>query len=244
LKNKSEKLFNKDIQKVLKNKNNNELDLYSEFKEFEKKLQIEILNAWNNIPGVIEGKEILNILNNKQRRTGTGPTSMAILAKIFPEIKELFFVNWDDVSTQDFANNINFDLYDFKHIASIPNTLDSYLILTTYDSLYYTLQQQIENNTWRVGFDKNDNFAIYTMKGLQLFTPGNKSEIGNYDTYAACNNWYFSNTDNYTEKPDTFSLLNIIQKTKSEIDNKRKMKVVAFMYRKMTNEEIMKYITQ
>ncbi|MBR1944028.1 MAG: hypothetical protein IJ848_00965 [Alphaproteobacteria bacterium] len=241
LKNKNTKLFNKGLKL-----NNNGLNLHNEFKEFE----TEILNAWNDIPEVKEGKEIMDVINNEQIIAETGPTAMAILAKIFPEIKELFFVNWDNISQDNFKNK-NFTMFNFNttncdcgYCDKIPDNFAPYFMSTNLFT-WNTIHKQIEQNELRIGFDKNNNFAVYTVKGLQLITSAitKNASNNNYITYAVFDNnsntWYFSNNVEYNSPPN--EELNVFEQI--NIETGEDDYITAFMYRKMTNTEIMQYIS-
>ena len=260
LKEESKKFF-KDYNKkhVLDKSSKENIDgllLYNKFKEFEKKLSKNQLDAWNELPGVKEGKEIMNKINLLPGgRPGTCPTAMAILSKMFPEVNDLFYYNWENISLEQFYD-IKFNLWEFGDLINkIPSSSDPYFISDTWDYYSYdnnNLQQQITNNQWRIGFDNNDNFVIYTVKGLHLIAPGLNTKIGNGSAHAALdnssNNWYFSDTEGYNSNPsDNLDVLapainEHIKKSGYPKFDSSKMQIREFMYREMTNEEIKKYI--
>ena len=257
LREESNKFFNENKNHILNKSSKADIDgllLYDKFKEFERTLSNKQLQAWNDIPDVKEGKKIIDTINEwPGGRPGNGTTAMAILDKIFPEIKELFLKNWGIISLKQF------DLDNFNTIRNtpsdkIPYNLKNYFVLDNFQYYFNDIsQEQIENNQWRIGFDNNDNFAIYTIRGLQLFVDAKTSNPAdnNFVTHAAlsnCNNtWHFSDTVGYNSNPN--EILNIFEPTEIQTrdfgkreDDYNNMFITAFMYRKMTNEEIKQYI--
>ena len=179
-------------------------------------------------------------------------------------------MSWKDISLQ------KFDLDYFGSFDNtIPNDDSQYFVADTlYVDKYFSykllmkynkdtshdnkdkpipLVEQIANNKWRIGFDKNNNFVIYTIRGLQLFVDAdtNNDADNNFVTHASLDNysntWHFSDTVGYNSNPNEkldISAPTEVQKRdfgKRE-DDYNHMNITAFMYRKMTNEEIKKYI--
>ena len=190
---------------------------------------------------------------NTEKRLGNGPTAIAILTKIFPELKKLFHVSWENISLNNFYDR-DFVLFAFSNSdITIPNDNSQYFVVDKFDVFDDTpLNDQIKNNQWRIGFDKNNNFVIYTVRGLQLFViadTGNAAD-NNFVTHAALGNynntWQFSDTVGYNSAPmeefNIFAPTMVQRHNFSKGNDYDKMNICAFMYRKMTNDEIEKYI--
>ena len=261
LQDKSAKWFNNnkksvDIEWNGATSSSNGLLLLRELSEFENILDPDVKKAWNSLPSVKEGKKLLKkvngILNPKDKPImSNASVAFAILEKIFPEINELYLNNWEGAHSNINNNNFSADNFimstintdiDFFGASAIPDSLNPYF-LTSDRSQNTSLKTQIAKNQYRIGYYKNGNLAIYTLKGMQLCYQGD--DAGHFYTHAASdnkgNNWHFADSTGHNSNPN----YKVGMFGASDKDfNPYKSKVQTFMYRKMDGTEILQYINQ
>ena len=257
LKNKSKNWFVNNNDEMLDITYNNRigLSLHKELQNFENKLDNISRESWNSIPGVQKAKESAFFLNEKLIASNS-VRAFSLWGQIFPEISEILYKNWDDLTndewdklkyTQDkvtYMNNIRntcFSIVCQNNTDKVPENSCSYFLMTGHgvngDS---NIKDQLPNNKWKIGFDKNNNFVLYTVRGLHLMYPGH------YYAHVALNNtnnnWHFADTTGHNSNPkfhlNMFSIIN------NELLKQQNCAIQTFMYRKMTNEEIMQYINK
>ena len=253
LQEKSAKWFNNNgiTTDILWNSGNssyNGLLLVNELALFEDELPDVVRNAWNALPTVKEGKKLLKHVNTKAISSNAS-VACAILEKIFPEINELYFNNWETAHNNIRNNNFAKDNFiegtvntDYDLFVAMPDSLNSYFI--TNDICQNTsLEEQITKNQYRIGYDKNGDFAVYTVKGMQLCYKGQNA--GHFYAHVALDNksksWHFADSTGHNSNPNY--KMGIFGATDKQF-NPYNSKVQTFMYRKMTGNEVMQYVNQ
>ena len=120
-----------------------------------------------------------------------------------------------------------------------------FFIVDDNDYAKVSLKKQIKTHQYRIGFDSNYNIFVYTLKGLQL---SNMIEpISDWHVWShvaldnTSNGWYFNDSLGVYSNPK--HLLNMFDADSNELNYITNRVVYAFMYRKINNNETLKYMS-
>ena len=234
----------------------NGLHYLKELYNFEKTLDKNVLDAWNSLPGVKEGKKMLRQINEKAIQ-GNASGAFAVLSKVFPEINKLYLVNWlsieyknNKLTRQDFVPDtlnsvkpeVSVDI-DGEYIQRLPSSLNPYFLVTNRRNKYRDLGTEIDMNKYKVGYDNEGNLALYTLTGMQLCY---QSDGGHFWAHTALDNssnsWHFSDTTGQNSNPKY--KMNMFGVNNNKFNNTSNSKAQTFMYKKMEVNEIIQCLNK
>lgn len=133
---------------------------------------------------------------------------------------------------------------DFKPIPVKYYSKPYFFILDDNDYAQVPLKKQIKTHQYRIGFDSNYNIVIYTLKGLQLSSMLEPVSAWHVWSHVALDNtsngWYFNDSLGVYSNPN--NLFNMLDADSNELNDISNRVVYAFMYRKINNKEILKYM--
>lgn len=134
--------------------------------------------------------------------------------------------------------------HNFKPIPRKYSNMPYFFMLDDNDYCTKSIEDQIKTHQYRIGLDNNGNIVIYTLKGLHL-SEQRRGICTHFWTHAALDNnmysWALNDSLGYNSNPNSLTTMHDIDRYNADKWNNWRT-IQAFMYRKVTQDEIIKYM--